>query len=483
MDPINYNQDIATPFQSAMQGFQAGTAIQDTQFKQRAREFELQQAQLAGQQQQQQQQIMAKLASNPNATGKDFAKAILMIPANREGIAKAWETKNKAQQDALLGDLAQYGSALQAGRPDLVYQAMHQRADSMEKTGGETNESRVLRAQAETIKVHPELGFGMIEAMAAMHPDGKKVVDAWASLKIQKREDQKLPGELSKLKAEAEKAATEAEISAAKAGVAVPLARAELLNAQGINAERSAKSTREQEALDLEHRRFIAEQAATPGGVKLSEPMRKIAEDAADGALTSRQSASKAGDLAAQLTKADPNSFLAGTHEWIKKYTGQQDYITSLRNETNRMLAGDAMRAYRAAAPGTFSDADLKQAMKGLPDEKAPVAQMASYLRGIERIHKISADISDAKSEWISQVGSSYKSAKDMQIGDTVVPRGTTFNQYVQQKFKSSGAQTQPEQGADAAARLMQKWGNFGAESAAPAAAKPFGYVTPSGGH
>jgi hypothetical protein len=459
MEPINYNQDIATPFQSAMQGFQAGTAIQDTQFKQRAREQELQflqqQHQFTNQQHDtalQQQRIMGTLASNPNATADDYAKVITMIPANREGLAKAWEIKSKGQQAALLGDLAQYGSALQAGRPDLVYQAMNQRADAMEKTGGETNESRVLRAQAETIKVHPELGFGMIKAMTAMHPDGKTIIDGWASLGTQKREADKAPAELVSANA---KAVTDT----ATANVASPRARADLLNAQGVNAERIARLGLDTDKFTSEMQLKVQELNRKPGMIDLPESAQKIVNESASSALVSRQVAAKSEDLAAQLLAADPNSFAAGAQEWIKKNTGMADYVSQLRNETNRMLAGDAMRAYRAAAPGTFSDADLKQAMKGLPDEKTPVAQMASYLRGVAKIQNYNAQIEDARADWISQVGSPYKSNKDIQIGDIRVPRGTTFNDFVMQRIKPVGAQTQPEVGGNAASRLMQKYG------------------------
>jgi hypothetical protein len=131
------------------------------------------------------------------------------------------------------------------------------------------------------------------------------------------------------------------------------------------------------------------------------------------------------------------------------------------------MLTGDAMRAYRAAAPGTFSDADLKQAMAGLPDEKTPPAQMASYLRGVAKIQNYNAQIEDSRAEWISQVGSPYKAGKDIQIGDIRVPRGTTFNEFVTKAVKPVGAQTQPKVGGDAASRLMQLYGGGAASSGA----------------
>lgn len=445
MDPINYTQDIATPFQSAMQGFQAGTAIQDTQFKQRAREFELQQVQQQQQaaiaQQQQQREVINGLLKNPSASGDDYARAMVLVPGLEKQFKQAWEIKSKEQQQALLYDLSQWGAAIENGKPEVTSQAIRNRADATEAKNGVTPETKAWRAQADSIDADPEFSGMMIKGMLAAHPDGKAVIDGLAALAKERRDAAKGPADLMTAKAEA-------KIKSAQAGVAVPMAQAELESKQATTDKTISET-----------QIATANQLNKMPGIDIPESARKIVNDSALAAQTSREFANKAEDLATQILAADPASFLAGTQEWLKKATGNQGYISQLRNETNRMLAGDAMRTYRAAAPGNFSDSDLKQAMTGLPDENAPPAMMASYLRGVAKVQRYYAQIEDARAEWISQVGSPYKSNKDIEVTGIRVPRGTTFNEFIGKSFKPVGSQTQPEVSNDAASRLMQKYG------------------------
>ena len=70
--PIDYGVQIADPTQAFLSAFQAGTSIQDAQFKQQ------QQVQQAAQQKLIQAGF-AKLQS-PNATAADYANLSMMLP-------------------------------------------------------------------------------------------------------------------------------------------------------------------------------------------------------------------------------------------------------------------------------------------------------------------------------------------------------------------------------------------------------------------
>ena len=70
--PIDYGVQIADPTQSFLSAFQAGTSIQDAQFKQQ------QQVQQAAQQKLIQAGFL-KLQS-PNATAADYANLSMMLP-------------------------------------------------------------------------------------------------------------------------------------------------------------------------------------------------------------------------------------------------------------------------------------------------------------------------------------------------------------------------------------------------------------------
>lgn len=226
MDPINYSVDVATPFQSALQGYQAGAAIRNDQTQQAQ-----QQAALA--QQQKQQQLLAGLASNPNATADDYASVMTQIPAIAEHLQKAWTTKNTAQQQSHASDLLQWGAAIKSGKPEIAADQMTQRAEAMERVGGgnartPTRESQALRVQAQIIKEHPEFALGQIQAMLAANPNGKDAAESLSKFGTEQRAQELQPSALATATAGAAKAGSDATTAAVTAKFAEPAAIAEL---------------------------------------------------------------------------------------------------------------------------------------------------------------------------------------------------------------------------------------------------------------
>ena len=128
MGPINYGVQVANPFASALQGFQAGHDV-------RALQLQQQQAEYAFQQQQEQRRTLQGLISNPAAGAKDYANAITMFPQLREPLAKAWEMKSTEQQQSTLRDAGQWFSAVKSGQPKLAVDMMQQRADLIREMG------------------------------------------------------------------------------------------------------------------------------------------------------------------------------------------------------------------------------------------------------------------------------------------------------------------------------------------------------------
>jgi hypothetical protein len=82
---------------------------------------------------------------------------------------------------------------------------MNARADAIENTaqGVPTRESQALRAQAQTIKEHPEFGGFIIKSMLVAHPKGGDVVDAIAKLGVESRAAAQAPADLRKANADA----------------------------------------------------------------------------------------------------------------------------------------------------------------------------------------------------------------------------------------------------------------------------------------
>lgn len=196
MDPINYSTDVQTPFQAALQGYQAGTAIRDDQFKQ-------QQIEAAMAQQQRQAQMLQSLISNPNASAKDYANATLAMPGLKDNFKQAFEMRNSEQQQSTLRDLGQYYAAVSSGRPDIAIDQMKKRADAMEAAGVPKQEVQALRAQAQVIEAHPEFARATMGMLLSSVPGGDKFLTAAAAAGTEQRASEQAPADLAKKNAEA----------------------------------------------------------------------------------------------------------------------------------------------------------------------------------------------------------------------------------------------------------------------------------------
>lgn len=217
MDPINYSTDVQTPFQSALQGYQAGAAIRDDQFKQ-------QQIEAARAAQQRQAQMLQSLISNPNASAKDYANATLAMPALKDNFKQAFEMRSTEQQHSTLRDLGQYYAAVTSGRPDIAIEQMNKRADAMETAGVPKQEVQALRAQAQVIAAHPEFARATMGMLLSSVPGGEKFLAAAAAAGSEQRAAEQAPADLAKKNAEA-------GIKTAEAGVAPQKNALELANA------------------------------------------------------------------------------------------------------------------------------------------------------------------------------------------------------------------------------------------------------------
>lgn len=261
MGPIDYSIDVKSPFESALQGYAGGAAIRDDQAKQ------LQQQTLQ-QQQQQQRQVLQSLIAKPDASADDYSNAMLLVPGMKDQLKQSWDTKSAAQQQSKLSDLSQWGAAIQNGKPEIAIDAMKARADAMEKTAGSpTQESKIVRMQADMIAAHPEFGRFMIKSMLAAHPDGGKVVTALAGLGGEERAAEQAPADLLKKRSDAAKAAAEAGVAPEKAVLDTQKVAEEIKTAQNqrriseLDVQiKQANSETDRGRLQLERDKLVAEQ-------------------------------------------------------------------------------------------------------------------------------------------------------------------------------------------------------------------------------
>lgn len=209
MDPINYAVDVATPFQTALQGYQAGAAIRNDQQQQALQQQAFEQ--------QKRLQALVTRASQPGATADDFQAVMIADPKHAEAYTKAWATKNTAQQQSLAGDLLQWGAAIKSGKPALAVERMIARADAMEASGGPTQESKGLRIQAQLVQEHPEFALGQFQALLAVNPNGKDAAETLSKFGSEARAQELQPGLVAKGQADASKAGSDATKAAVDA--------------------------------------------------------------------------------------------------------------------------------------------------------------------------------------------------------------------------------------------------------------------------
>lgn len=423
MDPINYSQDVATPFQALLQGYQGGAAIRNDQTQQ-------QQQQAALALQKQQQLLLNDLAQkqrNGTATADDFSSVMTQIPAVAEQLNKAWSVRNPAQQQAHAADLQQWGAAIQAGQPEVAVDAMNVRADAMEKqAGGPTQDSQALRVNAQTVQAHPELALGKIQAMLSVNPNGKQAADALAAFGAEKRAQDQAPAALRTANANA-------TIKQAEAAVA-PQAEAQKLQT-GVWNNANIRSQIENRAAQLG---LDKDKLTTDTQLKLTELNQKFGQLPDDArslvnsstlsAVSSEQQVQQYQQLAGQID-ALGGSWGAGStaHEWLKRATGSEDAVSALKREYTRMASQGVIKLL---PPGPASDKDIANAKEGIPNANASPEVMASYLRGMSKLSAYDAVLNNAKAEWAGSVKHLGRTPADIIIDGVKVPAGTTFNEF-----------------------------------------------------
>lgn len=199
-DPYDYTSAFANlpaPGAALLQGIQGGAAL--TQLQAQAQQ---QRAALA--QQQQKQQYIQSLINNPDATGADYAKGTLIAPELHSQFKQAWDMKSADQQQNQLKQMVEWSSAIQNGQPKIASDAMRAQADAIENThGGQTPESKALRAKADQVDANPQAANFILKSAIAANPNGPKAIDAIVAQNKDQREQDAAPADLAKKQADA----------------------------------------------------------------------------------------------------------------------------------------------------------------------------------------------------------------------------------------------------------------------------------------
>jgi len=205
MDPINYIQNVKNPFESAIQGYQAGLAIKQQQAA-------AAQAQAQQQAQLQMQADLGALAMNKNAAPGDYVSIMTKYPQLAEQLKAPLASLTEEQKQGKLNDASKIYSALQSGNSDIAKGLLTEQATALRNSGKE-GEAKNAEAMAQLVELHPDVAktTAALGLSAIMGPD--KFASTFESLSKTQRETEKAPVELYKMKSEAETARIKAKFA------------------------------------------------------------------------------------------------------------------------------------------------------------------------------------------------------------------------------------------------------------------------------
>ena len=435
MQPINYLQQVVDPFTQAAQGVQLGAGLAELEAKRIETERQRVQAEA---QRQQLAQEQARFFTNPNPTMRDAARfASLLSPEQSKAFLPYMEGISKEQQQGVLKSSGQILSALQAN-PQTGIQLLKDRALAARNSGDEADAS--LFDQMAEAAADPQRGPGIVfkslAARTAGIPGAKEMFETIDKGLATQRAEELAPAALTKAGAEAKRAESEAEKAAVEAAFAERLQQAGLneknwsvKNLQSQIGDRSAR-------LNLDQQTTAATVAEKLSSIQknlndIPADTRKLINESATLAATSKQSADQFNDLAKRLDASGGGyGVFSSASDFLKKGAGFQGGMTQLRQEYTRLRNTAAIKSL---PPGPATDKDIAMALKGFPSDNASATDLSAFLRGMAKLQDIDASINNAKTDWLAQNNGALTRAKGTFVaGDYATKPGETFNDFSQ---------------------------------------------------
>jgi len=448
--PINYAVEVQSPFEAALGGFKLGAAGAEAQAQAQARE----RAMAA-------QTKLSALFKNPNATATDYAEASAFLPKDQaENVRKSFEMLTADQQQSSLRNAAQVYSAVKSGQIDIAKNILKEQATAYRNAGRE-QDAKATENSLQLIELNPAGAQATIGVMTAVLPGGKDLLANVDKALSTIRSEAKAPAELTQAIAAADKAvadATSAQATAANAAekaaadaakatadankAKVQAKYAEQVEIAGLNkinwdinnlrsqiGDRSAR-------LNLDTQKTAADVAAKMSDIQknltdIPADTRKLINESAVLAATSKQSAGQFNDLAKRLDEAGGGyGVFSSASDFLKKGAGFQGGMTQLRQEYTRLRNTAAIKSL---PPGPATDKDIAMALKGFPSDNASAGDLSSFLRGMAKLQDVDASINNAKTDWLAQNNGTLTRAKNTFVaGDYATKPGETFNDFSQ---------------------------------------------------
>lgn len=426
--PIDYTAQVGDPFAQALQGYKIGAGIVQAE-QERA---ELERQQLA---QKQYQQAITRLMS-PDATAKDYENVMLISNKDQaENIRKVMESRDARANQATLKQMGNVALSLATGNIDVGVNFLKREAEAA-RNSGDQMEANYLEQMAEQAKKDPKNIAMLWGGKMTLIPGGKDYLDN--VLKAAKGQS-----EIGKAESEAQKAKVEADFAQRLQQAGLDEKNWNIKNLQSQIGDRSAR-------LNLDRQTTAATVAEKMSSIQknlndIPADTRKLINEAAVTAATSKQSADQFNDLAKRLdAEGGGYGAVSSASDWVKKIGGFQGGMTQLRQEYIRLRNTAAIKSL---PPGPATDKDISLALKGFPGENASASDLSSFLRGMAKLQDIDASVANAKTDWLAQNNGTLTRAKNAFVaGDYSAKPGETFNDFSQRVVQDVSKRYQPGQ-------------------------------------
>jgi len=452
MQPINYGVEIQDPTQSFLSAFQTGAAIQDTRLKQ-----EQQQQQMANQKLI--QEGFAKLRQ-PGATAADYANLAMVLPETQaKAVRESFSMLSGERQQNALQQSGQVFSAFKAGKPEIAIGLLDRQIEA-KRNSGDNEGAMFLETWRDVAKENPKATEDYFGFTISQMPGGDKVIESAVKFGGERRAEAQAPSKLREAVAAADKAVADATTAQATATNAAEKAAADAAkatadaNAAKVKAQYAEKvelAGLEKTGWDVKNlksqisdrsARLNLDQQTTTATVaeklssiqknlnELPADTRKLINESATLATTSKQSANQMNDLAKRIEGLGGYGAAARLGEFAKSTLGVEGYETSLRQEYTRLRN---QAAIKSLPPGPATDKDIELALRGFPKETSDSKLVASFLRGMAKLQDIDSAVSNAKTDWLANNNGTLTRAKNTFIaGDYSAKPGETFNDFSQ---------------------------------------------------
>jgi hypothetical protein len=294
-------------------------------------------------------------------------------------------------------------------------------------TKKEATPTMINQRVVEQLSVTPE-GQAVLEGFYKAQKSGSEADKAQAEANIKIVEARYAPesqkAKLIKESADAQKAAIDAnwEDKVKAIGYAKTVAEIKNINSEiGVRGAKLGLDTQTTQVAILEKLAQINKL-----NTDIPESTRKIINDSAVVAATSKQAANQFNDLASRIESAGGGyGGLSTFNSYLTKVGGFQNGTYDLRQEYTRLRNNSAIKSL---PPGPATDKDISLALSGFPTETADARTLASFLRGMAKLQEIDAAVANAKTDWVTQNnGVLTRANKTFVAGDYTAKQGETF--------------------------------------------------------